>query len=92
MPALFEHDTRFVHFQNTGVILADQILDRPHFDKQFGAQFIKSDLLENQVFIRIVISFQYIHPLVDLLHDLVDHIFIGKCRDRKLVYALYGRR
>ena len=61
-------------------------------DKQFGAQFIKSDLLENQVFIRIVISFQYIHPLVDLLHDLVDHIFIGKCRDRKLVYALYGRR
>ena len=43
MPALFEHDTRFVHFQNTGVILADQILDRPHFDKQFGAPLITND-------------------------------------------------
>ena len=92
MTTLFENDTRFVHFQNTGVIFANQILDRPHLDKQLGAQLIKGDLLENQIFIRIIVSLQDIHPFVDLLHNLVDHIFIGKCRDRKFMYTLYGGR
>ena len=92
MAALFQNHARFVHFQNAGVIFADQVLDRPHLDEQFGAQLIKGYLLKNQVFVRVIIGFQDIHSLVDLLHDLVDRIFIGECRDRKLMYTLYGGR
>jgi len=91
MTALFQHHTILIHFKDTGIVLTDQILDRPHLDKEFGTQFIKGDFLINQVFIRIIIGFQDIHTLVDLFYDLVDRILVGKGSNCKLMYSLYSR-
>ena len=90
MPVHLHHDTVFVDLEDAGVVLTDQIFHAAHADKLVGGQFVERDLLVDEVLVRIVIRFENVHALVNLLDDFFDHHLVGVGRNGELVDAGYG--